>query len=63
LATVHATDWLAGMAAFATDITVNPIVAAIKIENSVFSEVWLKVLVIFLLLVAEGSLVSPMAPI
>jgi hypothetical protein len=52
---VQATESLAGVAAFATDTTVKPIAAAIKMENSVFSEVWLNVLVIFLLLVAQGS--------
>lgn len=55
LATVHATESVAGVAAFATDTTVNPIAAAIRMENSVFSEVWLKVLFIFALLVALGS--------
>jgi hypothetical protein len=52
---VQATESLAGVAAFATDTTVKPIAAAIKIENSVFSDVWLKVFVIFALLVALGS--------
>jgi hypothetical protein len=55
LATVHATESVAGVAAFATDTTVKPIAAAIRMENSVFSEVWLNVLVIFFLLVALGS--------
>jgi hypothetical protein len=57
---VHATESAAGVAAFATDTTVHPITAAINTENSVFSEMRLKALVIFVLLVCQGVR-SPMA--
>jgi hypothetical protein len=57
---VHATESAAGLAAAATDTTVHPITAAIRRENSVFSEIRVKALVIFVLLVCQGGR-SPMA--